>query len=80
VPFGGAAAAVPEFLFLRWERLSRNLLYLCPWELGFTAQLFAAGTAVMAYLFAAASGFGVARAALAAIIFTSGFCFLVVLS
>lgn len=78
MPFGGAAAAVPEFLFLRWERLSQNLLALCPWELGFSMPLFAAGTAVMAYLFAAASGFGAARSALAAAIFTAGFCLLVV--
>jgi competence protein ComEC len=80
IPFGGVASAIPEFLFLRWERLSQNLLFLCPWELGFTMPLFAAGVAAMAYLFAAASGFGAARSAFAAIIFTAGLSFLVVLS
>jgi competence protein ComEC len=72
LPFGGAAAAVPEFLFLRWERLSGNLLALCPWEVGFSVPLFAAGAAVMAYLFAAASGFAPARRAIAAVIVTAG--------
>jgi competence protein ComEC len=74
IPFGGVFASVPEFLFYRWERLSRNLLALCPWELGFSFPLFVSGAAALAYLFAAASGFGPRRSLLSAAIITAGFC------
>jgi competence protein ComEC len=76
-PLGSATAAVPEFLFLRWERLSQNLLALCPWEISFTAPLLFAGMAAMTYLCAAASGFGAWRSFAAPAILCAGLCFLI---
>jgi competence protein ComEC len=74
MPFGRPLAAIPEFLFARWERLSQNLLIFCPWELSFSIPLLAAGTAALTFLFASASGFERSRAYLAAAINIFGLC------
>jgi competence protein ComEC len=74
LPFGSVFASVPEFLFSRWERLSLNLLALCPWELGFSFPLLISCVALLAYLFSSASGFGSSRSLLSAAIITAGFC------
>jgi competence protein ComEC len=71
-PFGGVFAWVPEFLFRRWERLSENILFLCPWEIGFSLPLLILGAAALAYLFASASGFGARRSLFAAAIIVAG--------
>jgi competence protein ComEC len=78
LPFGMSAAAVPEFLFMRWERLSQNLLAICPWEISFSMPLFIAGTAAVTYLFASSSGFGPVRSFAASTIFAAALCFLIV--
>jgi competence protein ComEC len=72
LPFGRVFAAVPEFLFTRWERLSLNLLVLFPWEVAFSAALLVTGAAVLTYLFAKASGFSSFRSLLAVTVNAAG--------
>lgn len=63
--FGVYAAAIPEFLFLRWERFSLNLLALCPWNVDFSVPLLLLGIAALVYFFGRACGFGGTRACFA---------------
>ncbi|MDR3321997.1 MAG: ComEC/Rec2 family competence protein [Synergistaceae bacterium] len=72
MPLGWLVAAVPEFLFARWERLSLNILTLCPWKTSFSTPLLAFGVAAMAFFFARASGFDRGRAAIASGIMVFG--------
>jgi competence protein ComEC len=74
MPWGRFASAVPEFLFVRWERLSNNLLMLCPWQLSFSATLLLIGVSALTFFFAVASGFEKRGAVLAAAINTIGLC------
>lgn len=62
LPGGYATANVAEFFFARWEQLSSNIVYLCPWEVSFTAPLALSCVLLLAYLFAIASGFSRIRA------------------
>ena len=64
LPGGYTIAGVAEFFFARWEQFSSNIVYLCPWEILFTAPLALFCTLLLAYLFAIASGFSHIRASL----------------
>jgi competence protein ComEC len=74
LPFGSALVSIPEFLFVRWERFSLNLLALCPWRLSFSVPLLIVGSAILSYFFARASGFGKQRAVFATCVNMLGLC------
>lgn len=64
LPGGREIAGIAEFLFARWERLSSNAVYLCPWEIPFSAPLVFFCVLLLAYLFARACGFSRIRSRL----------------
>jgi competence protein ComEC len=76
LPGGAAAAGIAEFLFARWEALSRNVLFLFPQRVEFSIPLLVSCVAVLSYLFAIASGFPNRRAILAAGVNLTGLCLL----
>jgi competence protein ComEC len=78
IPGGGAASAIAEFLFERWEILSLNILVVCPWTVELSIWLVLSCVSVMTYFFACASGFSGNRAALAAGIGFAGTCLLTI--
>ena len=68
IPGGYVFVAIPEILFSMWERLSSNILYLCPRDVFFSRGLLFCALAILTFFFARASGFPKKRAILASVL------------
>ncbi|MDL2264334.1 ComEC/Rec2 family competence protein [Synergistaceae bacterium OttesenSCG-928-I11] len=68
MPGGYIFVAIPEILFSMWERLSSNILYLCPRDVSFSRGLLFCALATVTFFFARASGFQTNRAILASVL------------
>jgi len=66
-PSPGVALRFSECLFELWERFSTNLVFLFPWKIPFSGPLALLASAVLAALFASASGYSRLRAGILAI-------------
>ncbi len=79
LPGGYRLASAVEFLFGRWERVSYNVLALCPWRVPYSTTLAACGVVALSYCFGRACGFSAGRAWIAVGINLSALFFAAVL-